>query len=314
MLEEQVYAQLYSLDAQKKLEREIAEAKEKAKLNADTLAVLDWQRATKESTKEADKANLGQERTMLKEQWSVEEAREKKIEQERHVLLRERNLGLIEHNQQEKLLREQAELSEKQRDLQLLNAALEREKALEQLEYDERMKHRAETIELQKYAQQVTQDKKSYEKMIDGLVADENAKQWEAREKQWDREDQARVNLLRNVYANREQDIELKKKLKGEQHWMKQYERQNMEAEVDRQNKAYEEQMIKTSMMKKMHQTDVLRQVGERDRTMRRELQEVMYEERAAKLAELEYQRRIQTEKDNNQQMLNTWKSTVNGH
>jgi hypothetical protein len=95
---------------------------------------------------------------------------------------------------------------------------------------------------------------------------------------------------------------------------MKQFERQNMEAEVERQNKAYEEQMIKTSMMKKMHQTDVLRQVGERDRTMRRELQEVMYEERAAKLAELEYQRRIQTEKDNNQQMLNTWKSTVNGH
>jgi len=150
--------------------------------------------------------------------------------------------------------------------------------------------------------------------MIDKLVAAENAKQWEAREKQWDREDQARINLLKNVYANREQDIELKKKQKEEAKWMKQFERQNMEAEVERQNKAYEEQMIKTSMMKKMHQTDVLRQVGERDRTMRRELQEVMYEERAAKLAELEYQRRIQTEKDNNQQMLNTWKSTVNGH
>jgi hypothetical protein len=28
----------------------------------------------------------------------------------------------------------------------------------------------------------------------------------------------------------------------------------------------------------------------------------------------LEYQRRIQTEKDNNQQLLNTWKSSVNGH
>ena len=69
--------------------------------------------------------------------------------------------------------------------------------------------------------------------------------------------------------------------------------------------------MIKTSLAKKMHQTDVLRQVGERDRTMRRELQEVMYEERAAKLAELEYQRRIQAEKDNNTQMLNTWKSTI---
>ena len=47
--------------------------------------------------------------------------------------------------------------------------------------------------------------------------------------------------------------------------------------------------MIKTSLAKKSHQTDILRQIGERDRTMRRDLQEVMYEERAAKLAELEY-------------------------
>jgi hypothetical protein len=59
--------------------------------------------------------------------------------------------------------------------------------------------------------------------------------------------------LLKNVYANREQDIELKKKQQQEVEWMKQYERQNMEQEVERQNKAYEEQMIKTSMMKKMH-------------------------------------------------------------
>ena len=95
---------------------------------------------------------------------------------------------------------------------------------------------------------------------------------------------------------------------------MKQYERRNMEEEVDRENKAYEDQMLKTSLAKKSHQTDVLRQVAERDRTMRRDLQDVMYEERAAKLAELEYQRRIKTEMDNNKQMLNTWKSTINQH
>lgn len=69
MLEEQVYAQLYSLDAQKKLEREIAEAKEKAKLNADTLAVLDWQKATKSGVKDQAKVDQAKEREMLKEQW-----------------------------------------------------------------------------------------------------------------------------------------------------------------------------------------------------------------------------------------------------
>ena len=67
-------------------------------------------------------------------------------------------------------------------------------------------------------------------------------------------------------------------------------------------------------MARKTHQTDILRQVGERDRTMRRDLQDKMYEERAAKLAEIDYQRRINNEKQANQTLLNTWKSTINQH
>lgn len=47
---------------------------------------------------------------------------------------------------------------------------------------------------------------------------------------------------------------------------------------------------------------------------MRRDLQEKMYEERAAKLAEIDYMRRINDEKANNSQMLQTWKNTVAGH
>ena len=45
-------------------------------------------------------------------------------------------------------------MAEKQRDLQLLQTALERERAIEQLEHEEKMAHRRETIELQKYALQ----------------------------------------------------------------------------------------------------------------------------------------------------------------
>lgn len=42
MMEEQVYSQLWQLDGQKKLEREIKEAEEKKKNISDTMAVLDW--------------------------------------------------------------------------------------------------------------------------------------------------------------------------------------------------------------------------------------------------------------------------------
>lgn len=83
MMEEQVYAQLYSLDAQKKLEREIAEAKEKQKLHADTLAVLDWQKQAKEASRQVEKQQTEVERAMLQTQWQNEEDREKRIEHER---------------------------------------------------------------------------------------------------------------------------------------------------------------------------------------------------------------------------------------
>ena len=157
MAEEQVYAQLYALDAQQKLAREVAEAQEKQKLIHETLSVLDWQKQTREINKNAEKQLTAQE-------------------EERYILNLERNKELIAHNAQEKILREQAELSEKQRDLILLNQALEYQRSVEAAEHEEKMKHRRETIEIQKFALQAQEDKHAYEAMIDKLVAEENAK------------------------------------------------------------------------------------------------------------------------------------------
>lgn len=95
------------------------------------------------------------------------------------------------------------------------------------------------------------------------------------------------------MYQNREQDILLKQTLKREADWLKNHEKQQIDSEIERQNQAHEQRALKEAIDRKTHQTDVLRQVGERDRTMRRDLQDRMYEERAAKLAEIEYQRRI---------------------
>ncbi len=99
--------------------------------------------------------------------------------------------------------------------------------------------------------------------------------------------------------------------MKKETEWLRQNDKHQIDAEIDRQNRMHEEHALKQAIDKKTHQTDVLRQVGERDRTMRRDLQDRMYEERAAKLAEIEYQRRIQGEQQNNDGLLQTWKSTV---
>lgn len=205
------------------------------------------------------------------------------------MLNRERNLELAAHNATEKELRNVAEQQERLRDKEMLNSALDRERAIEQIENEEKARIRAETIELQKYLQQQKKDKAEYERMIEQLVAEENAKQWQQREHQWRREDKARVNLLKSVYENRSADVELKRKLKDEQAWLKQNDKDLIDAEVARQEQEYQQKTMRQAIERKGHQTDILRQVGERDRTMRRDLQEKMYDERAAKLAELEY-------------------------
>ena len=75
---------------------------------------------------------------MLKNQWQLEEEREKKAEQQKFLLNRERNLELINHNATEKQLREQAEQQDRLRDKELLNNALAREKAIADLEAAEK--------------------------------------------------------------------------------------------------------------------------------------------------------------------------------
>lgn len=182
----------------------------------------------------------------------------------------------------------------------MLQTALEREEAIKNLEEQERQARRQEVMTLQKFYQETKGDKAAYEKMVEGLVATENEKQWNSREQQWRREDQARTNLLKNVYQNREADIELKKKNKDETLWLQRNDKAMIDAEVTRQDQAFMTQTAMVSMNKKAHQTDILRQVGERDRQIRRDLQTKMYDERAAKLAEIEYQKRIGNEKQTN--------------
>ena len=68
------------------------------------------------------------------------------------------------------------------------------------------------------------------------------------------------------MYQNREADIELKRKLKDERNWLVSNEKANLEAEVERQNEAFATKTMADAMTRKKHQTDILRQVGERDR------------------------------------------------
>lgn len=224
---------------------------------------------------------------MLKTQWQREADQEKEAERQLFVLNRERNLDLIAHNEVERGLRTQKDNIEKQRDKDMLQAQLDREAALERLENEEKAARRKEVVELQKHYFQAAADQKKEEELIEHLTQLEAEKQQKIRDDQWRKEDNARINLMKEVYDSRALTVEMKKKNKEQMNWMQEHEQKTIQDEVLRQNREFDEKAIRDAALKKVHQGDVLRQIAERDRQQRRELQDKMYEERAAKLAEI---------------------------
>merc|ERR1711997_141104 len=134
------------------------------------MAVLDWQKNTRQVQRAEEKKLVAQEQNMLREQWAIEEAKEKRDTDQQFLLNRERNLELIAHNATEKQLREQAQQVDRNRDKILLDAALDRERAVEQVEAEERLARRREIQELQKHYQNTQSNKAAYEKMIEELT------------------------------------------------------------------------------------------------------------------------------------------------
>ena len=127
------------------------EAKDKQEKVKETMALLHWQKNTRGLQRAQESELVKKEQAMLKQQWAIEEEKEKEDTRQRFLLNRERNLELIAHNATEKQLREQADDKERVRDKQLLGAALDKEKSLQQLEEDERLARRREIQELQSY-------------------------------------------------------------------------------------------------------------------------------------------------------------------
>jgi hypothetical protein len=210
IVEEQVYAKLWMLDAEKKAQREQREFEQNKRKVQETVNILTWQTEQRANQNEIDKHNKLREQRMLNEQWQRELQMDKNAEHQKFILNRERNLELIKHNEAERELRQAQEAFEKARDKELLEAALAREKALADIEEAEKQKRRQEVIELQQYYRQSESDKQAYEKLVDQFVQAEAERQYKMREAQWLREEQARINLLKDVYNSREKDILLK--------------------------------------------------------------------------------------------------------
>lgn len=77
VMEEHVYAQLWMEDHDKKVERELREAREKKEKIGATLNILNWQADSRKQAEETTKYNKQVEQQDLREKWQRELETEK---------------------------------------------------------------------------------------------------------------------------------------------------------------------------------------------------------------------------------------------
>lgn len=73
------------------------------------------------------------------------------------------------------------------------------------------------------------------------------------REDKWKKEDEARINLMKEVYHNRAKHIEMKKLNKEEEKWLVKNDKRLIETELERQNREHEEKVARDALVKKEH-------------------------------------------------------------
>ena len=139
--------------------------------------------------------------------------------------------------------------------------------------------------------------KKEAELWMDKIAQEEADREYKKEMEEWQKEENKRIQLLKDVYKGREDAIRYKKQqLENEKNLMLK-ERKDLDQKIN-DYYDYLEQINKNEAEKrKLHQNQLRYQIQEKEQLRKREMQDVLYEERAAQLWEQDYQNKINEQK-----------------
>lgn len=210
--EEDVYVKLNQYDNLKKIEKERQQLEEKKIKEKKTFEFRDWQMRTQEEKLRKEAEDKKNEVKRLREQWE----KDLKIEEEEKLRAVEFNKNVFkeieEFNRKEDLDRIKKNNSEKSKDKEIIKSNLEKETALEEMYRKDKEQKRKELQQNNAYLQSLMTRNKDEEAWMDKLAQIEADKQWQRTQEQWMKEEAARIELLRQVYKEREEAVRNKSK------------------------------------------------------------------------------------------------------
>ena len=291
--EEMFYVKLNEFDTKKKIENEKKdEIKQKNKLK-NIYDYQQWQRDQKKQEMQHNYEINQLENERLKEQWR----RDKESDERNQRNRKEMNIQVykdIEYfNKREEEDRKKKLDIEKMKDKQLIDSIVAKEQALDLIDKQEKERKIKEFYENKKYLEYVINQKKEAELWMDKIAQEEADKEYKKEMEEWKKQEDKRIQLLKDVYKGREDALKYKKQqIENEKNIIKQ-ERQDLDQKVNEYYNYLEQIKKNEAEKRKTHQNQLRYQIQEKDRLRKREMQDKLYEERAAQLWEQDYQNKI---------------------
>ena len=292
-LEEKAFDDINKIDYLKKLEREKKEEEEKIKKNKELNDYREFQRKQELQNLERINELNKLEKEKLKQQWAIDEQNELKEKIYKRELNKKVNEDIKYYNQIEKKKREDQEQYEKDQDKKMIEEILKKERALDEIDRMEKLKKKEELMKNSDFLKYKMQLKKEEEAWMDKLVEEERERQYQKEQTQWLKEQAARIELMKEVYKSRAEEIMRKKNLEEKEKQELIKEREILDKEIDNYNDQYWK-LKEDELKKNKEEQDILKYQMQRKIDLKnREKQEEMYQKRMAELLEEEYQNKL---------------------
>ena len=291
--EEMFYVKLNEFDTRKKIENEKKEEqKQKSKLK-NIYDYQQWQRDQRNQELQHNYEINERENQRLKEQWRRDKESDEQNERNRKEMNIQVYKGIEYFNKKEEEERKKKLNFEKMKDKELIDSIVAKEQALDLIDKQEKEKKVKEFYENKKYLEYVINQKKEAELWMDKIAQEEADKEYKKEMEEWKKQEEKRIQLLKDVYKGREDALKYKKQqIENEKNILKQ-ERQDLDQKVNEYYNYLEQIKKNEAEKRKNHQNQLRYQIQEKERLRKREMQDTLYEERAAQLWEQDYQNKI---------------------
>ena len=292
-LEEKAFDDINKIDYLKKVEREKKEKQERIRKNKELNEYRDFQRKQEMENLERINELNKLEKERLKKQWEIDEQNELKEKIYKRELNKKVNEDIEYYNKIEKQKRDEKEKIEKEQDKKMISEIVKKERALDEIDRMEKLKKKDELLQNAKFLQYKMKLKKEEEEWMDKLADEERERQYQKEQNQWLKEQAARIELMKEVYKSRAEEIMRKKNLEEKEKQELIKEREILDKEIDNYNDQYWK-LKEDELKKNKEEQDILKyQMQQKINLKNREKQEEMYQKRMAELLEEEYQNKL---------------------